>query len=142
MFVLQNNTGQAGGTVGLDLNVQKAWDMGYTGKGVTVAIMDDGIDYLHPDLRDNYVSLILLLILCVASFSDFVIIPHTRKDAEIIFALKSNVAFNLTRVLARYTVHKSHRVIQNDHLSPNKTSQTTINTGRCGFVSIHLYDFS
>nr|CAB3264713.1 CiPC2 Neuroendocrine convertase 2-like [Phallusia mammillata] len=49
-----NNTGQAGGTVGLDLNVQKAWDMGYTGKGVTVAIMDDGIDYLHPDLRDNY----------------------------------------------------------------------------------------
>ena len=31
--------------------------MGYTGKGVTVAIMDDGLDYLHPDLRDNYVSM-------------------------------------------------------------------------------------
>lgn len=49
-----NNTGQAGGIPGLDLNVQEAWDMGYTGKGITVAIMDDGIDYLHPDLRDNY----------------------------------------------------------------------------------------
>ncbi|CAK8694255.1 unnamed protein product [Clavelina lepadiformis] len=49
-----NNTGQAGGTPGLDLNVQAAWNMGYTGKGVTVAIMDDGLDYLHPDLRDNY----------------------------------------------------------------------------------------
>nr|XP_039249340.1 neuroendocrine convertase 2-like [Styela clava] len=49
-----NNTGQAGGVPGLDLNVQEAWDLGYTGKGVTVAIMDDGIDYMHPDLRENY----------------------------------------------------------------------------------------
>jgi len=49
-----NNTGQAGGSPGLDLNVKQAWDMGYTGKGITVAIMDDGIDYLHPDLQDNY----------------------------------------------------------------------------------------
>jgi len=49
-----NNTGQAGGIAGLDLNVQEAWDLGITGKGVTVAIMDDGLDYLHPDLKDNY----------------------------------------------------------------------------------------
>ncbi|ESP02909.1 hypothetical protein LOTGIDRAFT_212426 [Lottia gigantea] len=48
------NTGQSGGTVGLDLNVLAAWDAGYTGKGVTTAIMDDGIDYLHEDLRHNY----------------------------------------------------------------------------------------
>ncbi|XP_041352296.1 neuroendocrine convertase 2-like [Gigantopelta aegis] len=48
------NTGQSGGVAGLDLNVQDAWDAGYTGKEVTTAIMDDGIDYLHPDLRNNY----------------------------------------------------------------------------------------
>ncbi|MCI4376752.1 hypothetical protein PGIGA_G00192070 [Pangasianodon gigas] len=48
------NTGQADGTPGLDLNVAEAWKMGYTGKGVTIAIMDDGIDYLHPDLASNY----------------------------------------------------------------------------------------
>lgn len=41
--------------------MQPAWDNGYTGKGVTVAIMDDGIDYLHPDLRENYVSRPILL---------------------------------------------------------------------------------
>lgn len=39
----QINTGQADGTPGLDLNVAEAWKMGYTGKGVTIAIMDDGI---------------------------------------------------------------------------------------------------
>jgi proprotein convertase subtilisin/kexin type 2 len=48
------NTGQAGGKPGLDLNVVDAWEQGYTGKGVTVAIMDDGLDYLHPDLAPNY----------------------------------------------------------------------------------------
>uniref|UniRef100_A0A4W3JZQ6 Neuroendocrine convertase 2 n=1 Tax=Callorhinchus milii TaxID=7868 RepID=A0A4W3JZQ6_CALMI len=48
------NTGQADGTPGLDLNVAEAWELGYTGKGVTIAIMDDGIDYLHPDLAENY----------------------------------------------------------------------------------------
>ncbi|MED6250023.1 Neuroendocrine convertase 2 [Ataeniobius toweri] len=36
------NTGQADGTPGLDLNVAEAWELGYTGKGVTIAIMDDG----------------------------------------------------------------------------------------------------
>ncbi|KAI2657437.1 Neuroendocrine convertase 2 [Labeo rohita] len=50
------NTGQADGTPGLDLNVAEAWNMGFTGKGVTIAIMDDGIDYLHPDLASNYQS--------------------------------------------------------------------------------------
>ncbi len=37
-----NNTGQANGKKGLDLNVEAAWKKGYTGKGVTIAIMDDG----------------------------------------------------------------------------------------------------
>lgn len=39
---LQKNVGQSGGIAGLDLNVESAWEMGYTGKGVTTAIMDDG----------------------------------------------------------------------------------------------------
>lgn len=41
-FVYQINTGQADGTPGLDLNVAEAWELGYTGKGVTIGIMDDG----------------------------------------------------------------------------------------------------
>lgn len=36
------NTGQNGGKIHLDLNVQAAWDQGITGKNVTTAIMDDG----------------------------------------------------------------------------------------------------
>lgn len=48
------NVGQNGGKPRLDLNVEAAWAQGYTGKNVTTAIMDDGVDYMHPDLRDNY----------------------------------------------------------------------------------------
>jgi len=48
------NTGQNGGKPRLDLNVEAAWAQGVTGKNVTTAIMDDGVDYMHPDLRNNY----------------------------------------------------------------------------------------
>lgn len=50
------NVGQNGGKPRLDLNVQEAWSKGYTGKNVTTAIMDDGVDYMHLDLKDNYNS--------------------------------------------------------------------------------------
>lgn len=39
-----------------DLNAKAAWQLGYTGKGVVVSILDDGIERKHPDLSQNYVS--------------------------------------------------------------------------------------
>lgn len=45
------NTGQNGGKVRLDLNVQAAWDQGITGKNVTTAIMDDGTSFLNVFLN-------------------------------------------------------------------------------------------
>jgi len=39
---------------GSDMNVKKAWEQGYTGKGVVVTILDDGIQHNHPDLKLNY----------------------------------------------------------------------------------------
>uniref|UniRef100_UPI0037E727F9 furin (paired basic amino acid cleaving enzyme) a n=1 Tax=Semicossyphus pulcher TaxID=241346 RepID=UPI0037E727F9 len=37
-----------------DLNAKAAWQLGYTGKGVVVSILDDGIEKDHPDLSQNY----------------------------------------------------------------------------------------
>ncbi|CAH1799660.1 unnamed protein product [Owenia fusiformis] len=48
------NLGQTGGTVGRDINVVKAWKRGYTGKGVVVSVLDDGLDHTHKDLKKNY----------------------------------------------------------------------------------------
>uniref|UniRef100_A0A1B0AQK4 P/Homo B domain-containing protein n=1 Tax=Glossina palpalis gambiensis TaxID=67801 RepID=A0A1B0AQK4_9MUSC len=39
---------------GLDMNIEPAWQKGYTGKGVVVSILDDGIQTNHPDLAQNY----------------------------------------------------------------------------------------
>ncbi|GAA55207.1 furin-1 [Clonorchis sinensis] len=39
---------------GYDMNVQEAWLLGYSGKGVVVTIMDDGVDHNHTDLKKNY----------------------------------------------------------------------------------------
>ena len=38
----QLNTGQTGGPAGRDINVVPAWMQGFTGKGVVVAVVDDG----------------------------------------------------------------------------------------------------
>lgn len=38
-----------------DMNVKEAWLNGYTGKNVTIVIVDDGLDYEHPDFEGKYV---------------------------------------------------------------------------------------
>ncbi|MEO1530321.1 MAG: S8 family peptidase, partial [Planctomycetota bacterium] len=47
------NTGQSGGLVGADANVVPAWD-NFTGEGVLIGIVDDGLEHAHPDLDDRY----------------------------------------------------------------------------------------
>ncbi|XP_039291346.1 furin-like protease 2 [Nilaparvata lugens] len=42
---------------GYDMNIAHAWEKGYTGKGVVVSILDDGIQTNHPDLALNYDAL-------------------------------------------------------------------------------------
>ncbi|KRX90179.1 Furin [Trichinella pseudospiralis] len=39
---------------GLDHNVREAWELGYTGKNVVVTILDDGLEWTHPDIEPNY----------------------------------------------------------------------------------------
>ena len=48
------NTGQTGGTPGADANVLPAWQQA-TGEGVTIGIVDSGVQFEHPDLAANYV---------------------------------------------------------------------------------------
>jgi kexin len=38
-----------------DMNVTGVWLQGVTGTGVTVALLDDGIDHENPDLKENFV---------------------------------------------------------------------------------------
>ncbi|XP_032820258.2 proprotein convertase subtilisin/kexin type 7 [Petromyzon marinus] len=41
-------------TPGMDLNVTGVWERGVTGKGVVVAVVDDGVEHTLPDLQSNY----------------------------------------------------------------------------------------
>ncbi len=38
------------------IGAPQTWDLGYTGKGIKVAIVDTGIDGTHPDLKDRIVE--------------------------------------------------------------------------------------
>lgn len=39
------------------MNVTGVWSQGITGKDIVVAILDDGLQMDHPDLKDNYASI-------------------------------------------------------------------------------------
>lgn len=57
-----NNTGQQNGTPGEDANLVDAWDIldaggqPVRGNGVSIGIVDQGVQYTHPDLSPNYVA--------------------------------------------------------------------------------------
>ena len=50
------NTGQFDGTAGEDINVEAVWAAGKLGDGATVAVVDDGLDYTHKDLKANVIA--------------------------------------------------------------------------------------
>ena len=52
------NTGQGGGTIGMDLDADQAWDLSTGGitaanDTIVVAVIDDGANINHPDLQQN-----------------------------------------------------------------------------------------
>lgn len=50
-----NNQGYLGGTIDADMDVEEAWAHS-TGSGIKVAIIDTGVDLIHPDLQGNLLS--------------------------------------------------------------------------------------
>ena len=50
-----NNTGQSGGSVGADIDMNGAWQITSGRADIRIAVVDGGVDLTHPDLIDNLV---------------------------------------------------------------------------------------
>ena len=46
---------------GMDINVTGLWERNITGTGVTVVVVDDGVEHTLQDIQPNYVRQTLLL---------------------------------------------------------------------------------
>ncbi|KAJ3129631.1 Proprotein convertase subtilisin/kexin type 7 [Nowakowskiella sp. JEL0407] len=49
-----NNDGINGLVPGNDINVVPVWNQRVNGTGVVVSIIDDGVDFTHPDIKENW----------------------------------------------------------------------------------------
>lgn len=63
-------------TAGVDVNVEPVWADGISGDGVTIAMVDDGLQRTHPDISPNYCAE------CSHDFNenDEIPDPHTGDD--------------------------------------------------------------
>lgn len=43
------------------MKIVEAWESGFTGRGVTIGIVDNGVEINHPDLKANVVRTMLLI---------------------------------------------------------------------------------
>jgi hypothetical protein len=84
------------------MNLAPAWKKGYTGKGVVVSILDDGIQTNHPDLAQNYVSSTIAI--CEFTVAIFI---YTAVF-YLFFGLGSKIAFS-TYVTAIWTSADSRK---------------------------------
>lgn len=51
-----SNQGQDGGTPGVDIEVERAWEIPVVSTDIRVAVVDQGVELSHPDLKNNLVQ--------------------------------------------------------------------------------------
>lgn len=84
------NTGQQGGTSGMDINVEPAWTWS-TGKDIVVAVIDNGVQLDHPDLAANLLPGYDALGLGSAGGIENSYNNHGTKCAGVIAAINNNI---------------------------------------------------
>lgn len=106
-------------TPGIDINIEEAWNLA-TGEGTKVAVIDTGVDDMHPDLKDNMDS--LSYDAEVGSQFETDIYSHGTYCAGVIAAVHNDIGI---RGVAPNTQIMSGRFIESDLDNPYTADSIT-----------------
>ncbi|KAL2294807.1 hypothetical protein Nmel_008558 [Mimus melanotis] len=100
----------------LDLHVIPVWQKGFTGKGVVITVLDDGLEWNHTDIYANYQDTRITPSLPKL---DLHVIPVWQKGftgkGVVITVLDDGLEWNHTDIYANYDPKASYDFNDNDH---------------------------
>lgn len=76
------------------------WKMGLTGKGIVVAVVDEGLEKNHQELKQNYVSIktFFSTVHLASWFNNYIIISYQSESMGLIYNFMANYGPYMSKI--------------------------------------------
>ena len=146
-----NNTGQNGGTAGVDIDAEDAWDVTTGCINISIAVIDQGIDLDHPDLENNLLAgydapkIVDATGKVLFQSTKHETSPYVQEHKDLITCIRQNIPFNeaeataisvMTAIMGRISAYTGKEVTFDEMMNSDiKLGPDTYIMGDIGFMA-------